>query len=87
MEDFIEAFNNYRAAFYSTLDLIYVNKSINRWYRLGCHWINIGLPNYVTTEKKPDNRCEIRDTCNERSIVIIRLKLVKGSADNELLAT
>ena len=79
VDDFIKVFNTYWAAFYSPLDRIFVDKSINWWYRLGCHWINIGLPNYVTMEIKPDNRGEIQDTCNERSIVIIRLT---GSADN-----
>ena len=36
-------------------------------------------------ERKPDNGCEIQDACNRRSKVMIRLKLVKGSVDNELL--
>ena len=36
-------------------------------------------------KKNPDNGCEIQDTCNGRSKVMIRLKLVKGSVGNELL--
>ena len=86
MDDFIEALNGYRAAFYSPSDRICVDKSISRWYGLGGNWINIGLPNYVAMERNPDNGCEIQDACDGRSKVMIRLKLVKGSVDNELLA-
>ena len=86
MDDLIEAFNDYRSASYSTSDQICVEKSISRWYGLGGHWINIGIPNYVEMERNPDNGCEIQDACGGRSKVMIRLKLVKGSVDNELLA-
>ena len=37
-------------------------------------------------ERKPDNGCEIQDACDGRSKVMIRLKLLKGSVDNKLLA-
>ena len=37
-------------------------------------------------ERNPDNRCEIQYVCDGRSKVMIRLKLVKGSVDNKLLA-
>ena len=36
-------------------------------------------------ERKTDNICEIQDACDGRSKVMILLKLVKGSFDNELL--
>ena len=85
LDDFIEAFNDYRVASYSPSDRIFVDESISRWYGLGGHWINIGLPNYVAMERKTDNICEIQDACDGRSKVMILLKLVKGSFDNELL--
>ena len=37
-------------------------------------------------ERNSDNGCEIQDVCDGRSKVMIRLKLVKGSVDKELLA-
>ena len=86
VDDFIEELNDYRAASYSPLDRICVDKSTSRSYGLGFHWINIGLTKYVTMKRKPDNGCKIQDTCNGRSKVMIRLKLVKGSVDNKLLA-
>ena len=86
LDDFIEAFNDYRVASYSPSDRIFVDESISRWYGLGGHWINIGLPNYVAMERKADNLCDIQDVCGGRSKVMIHLKLVKGSVDKELLA-
>ena len=85
VDDFIEAFNDYREISYSPLYQICVDKSISRWYGLGGHWIKIGLPNYVAMERNPDNLCEIQDACNGRSKIMICLKLVKGYVDNELL--
>jgi len=86
VNDFIDAFNDYRASNYSPSDRICVDESISRWYGLGGHWINAGLPNYVAMERKPENGCEIQDACDGRSRIMIRLKLVKGAIDNEVLA-
>ena len=61
LDDFIEAFNDYRAKSYSPSYRICVDKSISRWYGLVGHWIKIGLPNYVAMERNPDNLCEIQD--------------------------
>ena len=60
VDDFIEAFNDYRAASYSPSDRICFDESISRWYGLGGRWVNIGLPNYVAMERNPDNGCEIQ---------------------------
>jgi len=50
---------------------------------LGGHWINIGLPHYVSIDRKPENGCEIQDLCDGKSKIMVRLKLVKGQLDNE----
>ena len=81
VDDFIEAFNDYRAESYRPSDRICVDELISRWYGLGVHWINIGLPNYVEMERKPENGCDIQDVCDGRSKVMICLNLVKGSVD------
>ena len=86
VDDYIDAFNDYRASNYSPSDRICVDESISRWYGLGGHWINVGLPNYVAMDRKPENGCEIQDACDGRSRIMIRLKLVKGALDNERMA-
>jgi len=85
VENFVTAFNKYRSSNYSPSDRICVNESFSRWYGLGGHLVNYGLPNYVAMDKKPENGCEIQDTCDGRSKVMIQLKRVKGAADNTLL--
>ena len=52
VDDFIEDFNDYRASNYSPSDRICVDESISKWYGLGVHWINIGLPNYLVIDRK-----------------------------------
>ena len=79
VDDFVTNFNSHRAGIYSPSDSICVDESISRWYGLGGTWINIGLPNYVAIDRKPDNGCEIQDACDGRSKVMIRLRLVKGA--------
>ena len=86
VDDFVLAFNEYRAKNYSPSDRICVDESISRWYGLGEHWINCGLPNYVAMDRKPENGCEIQNACDGRSKIMIQLKLVKGAQDNDILA-
>ena len=82
MDHFVDVFNEYRATNYSPSDRICVDKSISRWYGIGGYWINIGLPNYVAFDRKPENRCKVQDACDGRSKVAIQLKLVEGAADD-----
>ena len=42
VDDFIEAFNDYRATNYSPSDRICVDESISRWYGLGGHGLTVG---------------------------------------------
>ena len=47
VQDFVKHFNGHRASFFSPGWLICVDESMSRWYGLGGHWINVGLPMYV----------------------------------------
>ena len=40
---------------------ICVDESMSRWYGLGGSWINIGLPMYVSIDRKPESGCEIQN--------------------------
>ena len=48
------------------------------WYGLGGYWINIGLPQYIAINRKPENGCKIQNCCDGNSGVMMRLKLVKS---------
>ena len=83
VDDFVKNFNKYRTSHYVPSDLIYVDESMSKWYGLGGHWINMGLPMYVAIDHKPVNGCEIQNLCDARSQVIVQLKLVKSEADED----
>ena len=61
--------------------MICVDESISRWYGHGGHWINIGLPMYIAIDRKPENGCEIQNSCCGRSGIMMRLKLVKTAKE------
>jgi Transposase IS4 len=65
----------------ASIHQICVNESIARWYGQGGHWINMGLPMYVTMDRKPESGCEIQNAECGRSGVMIRLKLVKTATE------
>lgn len=84
--DHRDRFNAWRASNFVPSDWICVDESISRWYGLGGHWINMGLPQYVAIDRKPENGCEIQDACCGRSGVMIRIKIVETAdahADEE----
>ena len=58
------------------------DESISRWYGLGGHWINMGLPMYVAMDRKPEDGLEIQDCCCAKSGIMCQLKLVKTAAAN-----
>jgi hypothetical protein len=75
VDDFVKNYNNYRSNYFNPSDLRCVDESMSRWYGQGGHWINHGLPQYVATNRKPENGCEVQNAACGRSGVMIRLKL------------
>jgi len=84
VSDFVDCFNYHRKSQYVPLDHICVDESISCWYGLGGHWINIGLPQYVAIDRKPENGCKIQNCGDGRSGVMMRLKIVE-TAESESL--
>ena len=78
VDDFIDNFNAHRVKRYFPSDSICVDKSMSCWYGLGGYWINIGLPQYIAIDRKPENGCEIQNCCDGNSGVMMQLKLVKS---------
>ena len=84
VDDFIQNFNQHRASHFQPCERICVDESMIRWYGLGGHWINIGLPQYVAIDRKPENGCEIQNSACGGSGIFCRLKLVKTAEEDEL---
>ena len=81
VDDFVKNFNKYQALHYVPSYLICVDDSMSRWYGLGGHWIDMGISMYVAIDHKPVNGCEIQNSCDAISQVMMQLKLVKSEAD------
>jgi Transposase IS4 len=81
--DFVERINNHRKKFFTPSSTICVDESISRWYGLGGHWINMGLPMYVAMDRKPEDGCEIQDACCGKSAILMQIKLVKTARANQ----
>jgi hypothetical protein len=47
------------------------------WYGLGGYCINVGIPQYVAIDRKPENGCEVQNAGDGVSGVMMQLKLVK----------
>lgn len=56
-----------------------------RWYGLGGHYINIGLPMYVAMDRKPEDGCEIQCSADGVVGVMCRLKVVKSATEEDRL--
>jgi Transposase IS4 len=84
VEDFVQNFNRHRQDFFSPSWQVCVDESMSRWYGLGGHWINIGLPMYVAMDRKPEDGLEIQNACCGHSGIMYQLKLVKTAAENAI---
>jgi len=85
VQDFIDRINEHRVSCFHPSDIICVDESISRWCGLGGSWINKGLPMYVAIDRKPEDGCEIQDSCCGKSNIMMRLKLVKTATEEEAL--
>jgi hypothetical protein len=82
VDGFIDMINEHRSHYFSPSWLIYADESISRWYGLGGHWINKGLPMYVAIDQKLEDGLAIQDSCCAKSTILLQLKLVKNAEAN-----
>ena len=75
VDKFVKRFNDYRAQSFIPSEMICVDESISRWYGKGGDWINNKLSHYVAINRKPENGCEIQDSCSGVSGIMMRLRL------------
>ena len=86
MEDFTDNFNSHRKKYVKPSHTLCVDESISRWYGLGGHWINMGLPMYISLDRKPEDGAEIQNCCDGHSNIMLRLKLVKSAEEAAVIA-
>ena len=84
VDGFVKRFNDYRQHFYSPSKKNCVDESISRWYGQGGHWINIGLPMYVTIDRKLENGCEIQNAADGKSGIMLCLMLVTMAEESRI---
>ena len=77
----VKCLNDYRAQSFISSEMIIVDELISRWYGQGGDWIYYGLPRYVAIDRKPENCCEIQNSCCGVSGIMTRLKDVKQEED------
>ena len=81
LKDFVDTFSKHRIQNVTPSEIICVDEPISGWYGLGGNWIDIGLPNYVAIDCKPENGCEIQDSACGRSGIMMHLELVSTAQD------
>jgi Transposase IS4 len=84
VDDFVLEFNKHQRAHFPPSKMITIDESMIQWNGIGGHWINAGLPNYVTIDRKPENGCKIQNACCRRTGIMMALHLVKGPVEDEL---
>ena len=65
-------------------DSICVDGSMSRCYGIRGHWINAGLLQYIAIDRKPENGCEIQNDADNVSGIMMQLRLVKTSSEEDL---
>jgi Transposase IS4 len=83
VDDFVSSINAHREAHVQPSEILCADESISKWNGLGGHWIDIGVPNYIAIDRKPESGCEIQNTACGRSGIMLRLQLVTTPEDRK----
>ena len=81
VDDFVLAINQHCKANFEPSGMICVDESIVRWYGLGGHWISVGLPHYVSMERKPEDGCEIQTSCCAETGILCQICVCKTQSE------
>jgi Transposase IS4 len=81
VNDFVSAVNTHRRTVVTPSELICVDESIARWYGQGGHWIDLGLPDYVYIDRKPENGFEVPNAAYGRSGIMLNIRFVTTAED------
>ena len=82
INDFVEAFNDHRRRHVTPSERLCVDESMIRWYGIGGTWIDMGLPHYVSIDRKPEDGCKVQNIACGTTGIILKLEVV-STADDE----
>lgn len=85
IQDFVDWINGHRASFYHPSDIICTDEPILRWHGLGGSWLNKGLPMCIAIDRNPEDGAEIQHCCCGKRNIMMRLKMVKSSTEEDAL--
>lgn len=77
-EDFRRAINDHREEHVSPSTTICVDESISKWYGLGGSWLDVGLPFYVSLERKPESGGELHTSACGTAGIMLRMQFAKS---------
>lgn len=80
--DFVQATNDHRRSYVTHMtpsEALCIEERISRWYGLGGHLIDVGLPHYTALDRKPENALEMKTVCYGRSGTMLNIELEMGS--------
>ena len=78
VSDFFDAFNEWYGKKFKPSANLCIDESFSRWYGLGGFWSYIGLPHYVSFDRKPEAGCELYTMCDGISGVLCAVEIVTG---------
>ena len=81
INDFLEALNEHRRRHVTPSERLFVDESMFRWYRIGCPWIDVGLPHYVNIDRKPENGCQVPNIPCGITGIILKVEVVSTTED------
>ena len=86
VDEFVQHFNEHQVSHFTPSEVICVDESMSRWYRLGAFWLNKGLLQYIAIDRKSENGCEVQNSACGRSHIMLRVKLVKTAEAEDAMA-
>jgi hypothetical protein len=79
----VKNLNDNQLATFSPSHQICVDESTSRRYDLGGSLINMGFPQYVSIDRKPENGCEIQNSACEVSIKLVKAAESQDEAEDQ----
>jgi len=86
VNDFVDNINEYHARTFVPGGHLEADESMIRWNGVRGSYVDSGIPHYAAIERKPDNGGEIQNLADVASEIMLRLKIVKSTAEEEAIA-